>query len=185
VIESDTVGANPSLKCQSIIGQEQACSSSGRAIIGSYLAVVDDDASVLELLQDMSRGYGFRVISFSHPDVLIRTSRQLTPAFFLIDLILRYLDGIELALHLRSTGYSQTPMIAMSGSRAMLGHARVSGFFDGALAKPFDLCELLAYIECYAGSPASTTVRPADSVSAEGADHALGYMRKSPMPTCL
>jgi two-component system, OmpR family, response regulator len=147
--------------------------------------VVEDDASVLELLQDMSRGYGFRVVSFSHPDVLIRTSRQLTPAFFLIDLMLPYVDGIELALHLRSTGFSQTPMIAMSGSRAMLGHARISGFFDGALAKPFDLCELLAYVECYAGSPVSTTVRHVDSVSAEGADHTIGYKRKGAMPTCL
>lgn len=157
----------------------------GESDIGSYLAVVDDDASILELLQDISRGYGFRVVSFSHPDVLIRTSLQLTPALFLIDLILPYLNGLELAAQLRSTVFSQTPMIAMSSSRPMLEQARISGLFDGTLAKPFDLYELLAYVARFGGSTVSTTLRHVDGVSAGGVNHTPDDERKGATPTCL
>jgi CheY-like chemotaxis protein len=66
-----------------------------------------------------------------------------SPALFLVDVMLPGMSGIELAEQLRAGGFARTPMIAMSASPGMLRAAAESRLFQEILPKPFDLTTLL------------------------------------------
>jgi CheY-like chemotaxis protein len=111
------------------------------------IAVVEDEVAVLEMLCEMLEADGFSVVALDHPDHIQTIESDVPPDLFLIDLMLPGRTGIELAEHLRSAGYTDTPMIAMSASRAMTRYASESGLFQETIYKPFDLSALLQCVE--------------------------------------
>ncbi len=90
---------------------------------------------------------GYEVIAASHPDDVERNIGEAQPDLFLLDIMLPRVSGIELAQHLRDTGYAAVPMIAMSASKLMSHMATSSGVFDDAIDKPFEIDELLSVIQ--------------------------------------
>lgn len=111
------------------------------------IAVVEDDADILELIQEILEIDDFQAVTFTSPDVekIVRMTPQ--PAVILIDLMLPGMTGVELASRLRTSAYPDTPMIAMSASRLMLEVAYGSGSFHATIAKPFNLSTLLETVE--------------------------------------
>jgi DNA-binding response OmpR family regulator len=110
------------------------------------LLVVEDDADVLEVLQDIARMTGYEVTSVAHPDLVIDVAGQVQPDLFLIDVMLPSRSGIEVAADLRAHGFAVTPMIGMSASPVMQRVAEGAHAFQAIVEKPFDLDALMATI---------------------------------------
>ena len=113
--------------------------------MATCIAVVEDEPHVLELVRDVLTMDGYDCLGFNHPYQLEKLAGH--PDLFLVDIMLPERTGIEVAQQLRDNGYAQTPMLAMSASRAMVARARESGLFQDFLAKPFDVDQLLTVIE--------------------------------------
>lgn len=112
------------------------------------VVVVDDERDVLDLICSVLRDEGYDVICLCHPgEVADLKGRQPQPHLFVLDIMLPAMTGIELARQLRTDGFRETSMIAMSASPAMLHAAEESELFHGALSKPFDLDALLDAVD--------------------------------------
>jgi DNA-binding response OmpR family regulator len=111
------------------------------------IVVVEDETPVLEMLTEFLRADGFSVLGFEHPDQMREFDEEQRPDLFIIDLMLPGRDGIEVAKQLRTEGFEDTPMIAMSASRALTETASDSGLFQETIYKPFDLSTLLDCVE--------------------------------------
>ena len=117
--------------------------------MGLCIAVIEDETPLLQMLCDLLEADGFSVVFADHPDQVHTLVADLRPDLFLIDLMLPGSNGIELAQHLRGRGFVDTPMIAMSASRAMTRAASKSGLFQETIYKPFDVATVLGCIERY------------------------------------
>lgn len=113
----------------------------------SPVIVVDDEPDVLDLLHEVLRDEGLPVIAVDRPDRAINAATSVTPSVVLLDLMMPGCNGIELARKLRRQGLQRTPMVAISASERMLSAAKASELFDGTLAKPFDLTDLLDCVD--------------------------------------
>jgi CheY-like chemotaxis protein len=112
------------------------------------VVVVDDEVDVLDLICSVLEDEGYDVICLRHPgEIAHLKGREPQPRLFMLDIMLPGMTGIELAQHLRSDGFGETPMIAMSASATMLHRAEESQLFHDALPKPFDLDALLDAVD--------------------------------------
>ena len=117
------------------------------------ILVVEDELDLLQLVRDVLRMEGYDIVSTSDPRQMDDVLAGKHPDLFLLDVMLPGTSGIELARELRERGFGDTPMIAMSASRAMTAFARQSGEFQAVIDKPFDIDGLLGEIErCIASS---------------------------------
>lgn len=114
------------------------------------IVVVEDEPDVREFLREALSSQGFHIIGLDEAyEAKIRNSPE-RPDMFLIDIMLTGMSGVELAENLRSSGFADTPMVAMSASRVMLRVASESGLFQGTMPKPFDLLSMMSCVEQYA-----------------------------------
>lgn len=120
-----------------------------------WVVVVDDEASILDVLQTALQEAGFTVTCVRHPDRVMDEMARCEPSIFLIDITLPSRNGIDLARELRSNGFGGAPMIAISASHIMTRAARHSGLFQVVLDKPLDLDTLLESIAQALGSSPS------------------------------
>jgi DNA-binding response OmpR family regulator len=110
-----------------------------------YILVIDDDPVIGDTLAEMLTDEGYIVSS-----VATRASAQSTilvaprPALCLVDVGRNDLAVLE---QLRTHGFAQVPLVAMTTSKPHAAHARAAGF--ACLDKPFDLDELLACVARY------------------------------------
>jgi FixJ family two-component response regulator len=105
--------------------------------------VVDDDASMRDALTLSLRSAGYRVLSFSGPEGLLRQGTLDAPAVILLDVRLGQQSGVDAHARMQSLGL-RTPVIYMSGQS--LADEIVRGFRQGALhflLKPFATTDLL------------------------------------------
>jgi CheY-like chemotaxis protein len=111
--------------------------------MGTCVVVVEDEPSVLEMLRDLLTMNGYSVVPVSYPELVHTIDPDLHPDVFLLDVMLPGMSGVELAAQLRTCGFEETPMIAMSASPLMLELAAASKLFRQTVAKPFDITKLL------------------------------------------
>lgn len=84
--------------------------------------VVDDDLSVRESLTALLESHGARVVSFSDETALFAAVARRPPAAVLLDVVLRWVDGLRLCRELkRHPDTRNTRVIVMSG----LGHPNI------------------------------------------------------------
>jgi two-component system, OmpR family, response regulator len=110
-----------------------------------HVLVVDDDASVRQLVDDYLGGNDFRVTGVESGAQLLAALRAQVIDLVLLDLRLRTEDGMQLLRTLRAD--SQIPVIILTGKSEEAD--RVMGLELGAddyLTKPFSPRELLARI---------------------------------------
>jgi CheY-like chemotaxis protein len=115
----------------------------------TYVVVIENEPGILALLRDVLEGEGFDVIALTHGEQIHRLGPDHQPQLFVVDIMLPGMSGIEVARTLRSGGFSQTPMVAMSASPKHVKAASQSGLFQHVLAKPFDVSTFLQHVEQY------------------------------------
>lgn len=117
---------------------------------GPQIVVIDDEPTVLEVLQDLFEMEGFSVLSMDHVEDGEIVRQAPPPAMFLIDLMLPGISGVELAQTFRTSGFGSTPMIGMSASKFMVDSAIQTHLFDAVVLKPFDVNNLVSLVKRYA-----------------------------------
>lgn len=110
------------------------------------LLVVDDDVSILEMIQAMLRGTPFRVVTASSGSQALSEADSGQPDIVLLDIMIPDVSGIAICGQLRSnTRYSQLPIVMLTAlndyptrRQAMQAGA------DDLLTKPVGKNELLS-----------------------------------------
>jgi CheY-like chemotaxis protein len=101
------------------------------------LLVVDDDPSVLLLVDDMGEKMGFRVKAVSNGLQALEHLRDgLQPSVILLDIMMERIDGLTFMNHLREMpALEDTPVVAMS-TAAVLDRYGEQLRVAGTLLKP-------------------------------------------------
>lgn len=111
----------------------------------TMILVVDDQASVRQLLQEYLSEHGFRVITASDGQSALYIARHENPDLILLDLMMPRMDGYQFIKQFRQE--RQTPIIIVTAreeeSDAVLGLELGA---DDYVIKPFRLRELVARI---------------------------------------
>ncbi len=99
--------------------------------------IVDDDPSVLLLIDVLAERLGFRAKAVSSGLQALEQLREGTrPAVILLDIMMERIDGVTFLAHLREMpDVAATPIIAMS-TRAVLDRYAPKLSVDGVLIKP-------------------------------------------------
>jgi two-component system, OmpR family, response regulator len=109
------------------------------------ILVVDDEASMRELLQDLLEEVGYQISTASNGQEMRQALEQHAHSLVILDLRLRGEDGMELARQLRS--HSGIPIMMLTGkgdeTDRILGLELAA---DDFLMKPFNNRELLARV---------------------------------------
>src|ERR1700689_5717106 len=110
------------------------------------LLVVDDEATILELLSGSLRLAGFEVVTAASGAEAVRVTASSRPDLVLLDVMLPDGDGFETLRRMRDGG-SEIPVIFLTARDEVPD--RVKGFDTGGddyVTKPFSLDELLGRI---------------------------------------
>ncbi len=109
------------------------------------ILVVDDTASVRQLLQDYLTQQGFRVVTASNGQEAIYAARHSNPDLILLDIMMPQMDGFEFLRHFRKE--KQTPVIVITAKEeetdAVLGLELGA---DDYVIKPFRMRELVSRV---------------------------------------
>ncbi|OGO74961.1 MAG: DNA-binding response regulator, partial [Chloroflexi bacterium RIFOXYD12_FULL_57_15] len=109
------------------------------------ILVVDDTASVRQLLQDYLTQQGFRIVTASNGQEAIYAARHSNPDVILLDIMMPQMDGFEFLRHFRKE--KQTPVIVITAKEeetdAVLGLELGA---DDYVIKPFRMRELLSRV---------------------------------------
>ncbi|MDX3192671.1 response regulator transcription factor [Streptomyces sp. MN03-5084-2B] len=142
----------------------------------SRLLVVDDEATVRELLSAALRFAGFRVTSAATAREAVAAATAEPPDLVLLDVMLPDMDGFEVVRRLREhhPGHG-TPVPVLFLTARDRQSDKVTGLSLGAddyVTKPFDLAELIARIRAIlrrtAGHPAAVLTAGTLALDAEG-----------------
>jgi CheY-like chemotaxis protein len=117
---------------------------------GPLLLVVDDDPSVLLLVDVLAEKMGFRVKAVSGGLQALEHLRDgLHPSVILLDIMMERIDGLTFLNHLRDMpALERTPVVAMSTAAVLErygGQLQVSG----TLLKPITTATLTQALERY------------------------------------
>jgi two-component system, OmpR family, response regulator len=110
------------------------------------LLVVDDEATILELLSGSLRLAGFEVVTAASGAEAVRAAASDRPDLVLLDVMMPDGDGFEALRRMRS-GVAEVPVIFLTARDEVSD--RVKGFAVGGddyVTKPFSLEELLGRI---------------------------------------
>ena len=121
---------------------------------GELILVVEDNPKNMTLLRDVLRATGYRTLEASTGGQALTLATEHGPALVLMDIRLPDMDGVEALRRLRTdqrTG--STPVVAVTAQAMQGDRARFTELgFDGYLAKPVDIDDLLAVVERFSGS---------------------------------
>lgn len=112
---------------------------------GGRILVVDDDHHIVQLIGYNLRHEGFDVDVAYDGREAIEKARTVPPDLVILDLMLPYVDGLEVCRHLRNQG--GVPILMLTAKDAE--HDRVLGLESGAddyVTKPFSPRELVARV---------------------------------------
>lgn len=123
---------------------------------GIRVLLVEDDQNTREALEVVLVAHGAQVLSVdSAPGALGLLEKQQLPTVMVSDIGLPEVDGYELMRRIRARergGSSRLPALAVSGfADASSETARAAGF-DGFVAKPFDVAELVMRLRRLTGA---------------------------------
>lgn len=119
------------------------------------ILIIDDDTSMLQLLEEMCYNLDIRPITFTNFDRL-DTGAELSYQAVLTDIQMPGLDGFEVLNKLNSKQYSHfhgQPVFAMTGRRDLSTVIYREHGFSDALQKPFTKHELLKLLNNWFPSP--------------------------------
>ncbi len=110
------------------------------------LLVVDDEPTIVELLEASLRFHGFEVVTCGDGTTALRLAKELGPDLMVADVMMPGLNGFELVRSLRADGYL-FPVLFLTAKDGV--EDRVTGLTIGGddyIVKPFSLSEVVARI---------------------------------------
>ncbi len=116
---------------------------------GERVLVVEDNEKSMKLFRDVLQATGYRTLEARTGEDAVALARLQTPAIVLMDIQLPGIDGVEALARLRADERTASiPVLALT-AQAMHGDRDrfLDAGFDGYLAKPVDLVELLHAVE--------------------------------------
>ena len=131
------------------------------------ILVVEDDATVRNLITTTLKSNDYRYITASNGEAAIMAATTQQPDIVFLDLGLPDLDGVEIIRRIRT--WSQMPIIVISARSE--DSDKVSALDAGAddyLTKPFSVTELLARLRVAQRRISSSAAKPEDSVFRNG-----------------
>lgn len=109
------------------------------------ILVVDDDASILEMLLQILRTEGYPVVGAKNGvEALVQVDRR-APSLILLDMRMPRMDGWAFAAALRARGIASPVVVMTAADNAKRWADEVHA--DGFVVKPFEVLELLASVE--------------------------------------
>jgi CheY-like chemotaxis protein len=111
------------------------------------ILVVEDDESIREFIGTFLMDEGYEVMLATNGAEALRLVEQQQPELIFLDIYMPVMDGPAFIEAYRQAVPQTVPVIGMS---ANANEVRMLGSFDGFIAKPFDLTELLDCVEQYA-----------------------------------
>jgi two-component system, chemotaxis family, chemotaxis protein CheY len=102
--------------------------------------VVDDDASIRELLSTALEDDGYEVMPAMNGQDALAVCARWRPDVIVLDLMMPVMDGWTFAKRLRET--DEIPIVVLSAATDLARHAKTIGAAD-VVGKPFDLDQLL------------------------------------------
>jgi DNA-binding response OmpR family regulator len=139
----------------------------GRGRAGGRILVVDDEPHIVELVRYNLSQEGFAVdVAYDGHDALEK-ARLSPPDLVILDLMLPYVDGLEVCRHLRRQGAVPILMLTAKDSE----HDRVLGLESGAddyVTKPFSPRELVARVRAILRRTGRDDARAADAPLVSG-----------------
>ncbi|HEX3493280.1 MAG TPA: response regulator transcription factor [Streptosporangiaceae bacterium] len=153
------------------------------------LLVVDDEATILELLAGSLRFAGFQVATAASGTEAVRAAASARPDLVLLDVMMPDGDGFEAAQRIRSAAGGAGPGIPVIflTARDQLTD-RVTGFDLGAddyVTKPFSLDEVLARVRAVLRRTRSAGLEPRLRVGDLELDDEAHEVRRAGVPVAL
>lgn len=106
----------------------------------ALILIVDDDATIVEMLADVASEAGHTVITAANGAAALSLARARPPALIISDVMMPVMDGYVLLQAVRSTPeLQQTLVFLMSAALSMQRSPSASAPPDGFITKPFDL----------------------------------------------
>jgi PAS domain S-box-containing protein len=122
--------------------------STGSAACSARVLVVDDNADAADGLAQLLGLFGHRAITTYDGPSAITETRKIQPDVILLDIGLPGMDGFEVARLLRSEGFGDVLIVAVSGyGEAQASERLKASGIDHHLVKPVDFDALRALIE--------------------------------------
>lgn len=109
------------------------------------LLLIDDDETLLELLADHARAFGYRSITASSGQIGLQLAAEEKPDLVVLDVMMPGMDGWEVCRRLRADSSIPIIMLTAKGEE----YDKLRGFrlgVDDYVTKPFSFAELLARI---------------------------------------
>jgi len=119
---------------------------SNKALTGSRVLVVDDDAALAEMLQIVLQASGFETGWVGRGDEALGEFRRFKPDLVLLDLMLPGRDGVEVCRDLRTISDVPIVMLTAKSDTKDIVEGLEAGA-DDYVAKPFKTQELLARVK--------------------------------------
>lgn len=125
---------------------------------GASILVVDDDDSILALVDAVLGDAGYRVLTTENGREALRQLDLLAIDLVLLDIVMPDKDGIETVQEIRRQ-YPNLPVVVMSGSGPSSTYLRMAQKLGATeiLPKPFAIDELVALVDRLAGSGSRKT----------------------------
>jgi CheY-like chemotaxis protein len=118
-------------------------------VSGEPVLVVEDNAKSMKLFRDVLRATGYETLEATTGEEALELARAHGPALVLMDARLPGMDGVEALAHLRNDERTASIPVVVLTAQAMQGDRErfLGAGFDGYLAKPIDVGELLRAVE--------------------------------------
>ena len=115
---------------------------------GERVLVVEDNAKNMKLVRDLLQATGYSTFEATTGEQAVELALSHAPAVVLMDVQLPAIDGVEALARLRRDERTASiPVLAVT-AQAMSGDRErfLEAGFDGYLAKPIDIAELLGAV---------------------------------------
>jgi len=107
------------------------------------ILVVDDEVAITDLLEVLLADIGYEVVIANDGRQALALAREQPPDIVLTDVMMPFMDGLELLRHLRKDSRtSRIPVILMSAASR---YSTLTAMANGFLEKPFDIDDV---VEC-------------------------------------
>src|SRR3954454_6476057 len=121
------------------------------------LLVVDDDATIREMLDLVLSGEGYEVITAAHGAAALSLLDRMKPHAILLDMKMPVMDGWEFLKQYRQRPGAKVPVVVVTAAQDARRRAADVGA-DAYIAKPFAIDDLIRVLEqCI---PPNACVRP-------------------------